>query len=32
VVEWASMHKSELLENWTLAMKNKPLNKIKPLQ
>ncbi|MEI6328200.1 MAG: DUF4160 domain-containing protein [Pseudanabaena sp. ELA645] len=25
VVEWANLHQAELLENWELATKNKPL-------
>ncbi len=32
VLEWASIHKEELLSNWELAEKRKPLNKIEPLE
>ena len=32
VIEWAAMHKSELLENWQLARQNNPLEKIEPLE
>jgi len=31
VVEWAAKNRSELMENWNLAMEKKPLNSIKPL-
>jgi Domain of unknown function (DUF4160) len=31
VVEWASMHKVELLENWELAKKHQSLIHIEPL-
>ena len=31
VIEWATIHKSELLENWDCIKKQKPLNKIAPL-
>src|SRR5262249_18512801 len=31
VLEWAFMHREELLKDWELAMKQKPLKKIKPL-
>lgn len=31
VLEWAFMHRDELLEDWKLARKEKPLKKIKPL-
>ena len=31
LVEWASQHQAELLRNWELAKKNKPVNKIAPL-
>jgi len=31
VIEWASMHKNELLENWELARRQAPLNPIEPL-
>ncbi|MCM0589029.2 MAG: DUF4160 domain-containing protein [Gloeotrichia echinulata IR180] len=32
VIEWAAMHKSELMENWQLARQNNPLEKIEPLE
>jgi hypothetical protein len=32
VVEWASQHKSELMENWIFAQKELPLNQIEPLR
>ncbi len=32
VMEWASQHKEELIEDWDLAKNNKPPKKIKPLQ
>ena len=31
VMEWASQHKKELLNNWNLSKKNKPPKKINPL-
>ncbi len=31
VLEWLDLHKEELIEDWTLAQKNKPLNSIEPL-
>ena len=31
VVEWASLHKAELLENWRLAREGQPLNAVEPL-
>jgi len=31
VLEWASQHKGELLENWEKASIPEPLNKINPL-
>ncbi len=31
VIEWASIHKNELLENWNLARKQNELKKIEPL-
>jgi len=31
ILEWAFDHKAELMENWELAMKKQPLNKIAPL-
>lgn len=32
VIEWASQHQSELLENWDLAKNNKAPKKISPLK
>ncbi len=32
VLEWYEIHKKELLEDWKLASKSQPLNKIKPLK
>ncbi len=32
VLEWASEHRAELLEDWMLCEKNQPLNKISPLE
>ena len=32
VFEWMDIHKNELIENWELAQKGKPLNKIEPLK
>jgi hypothetical protein len=32
VVEWATLHKEELINNWHNVDKQKPLNKIAPLQ
>lgn len=32
VVEWAILHKKELLANWELARKQKPLKPIEPLK
>jgi hypothetical protein len=32
VMEWQSLHKTELLENWTLLKNHQPLNKIQPLE
>ena len=32
VMEWASEHREELLEDWTLAEKHQPLNRIEPLE
>jgi len=32
VLEWASLHREELLENWKLAVEKKEINKIEPLQ
>ena len=31
-IEWASMHKEELLKDWELAKNNQPPNKIEPLK
>ncbi len=31
VLEWASIHKDELLENWEKAALPEPLNRIEPL-
>ncbi|MSR05906.1 MAG: DUF4160 domain-containing protein [Gemmatimonadetes bacterium] len=32
VLEWAGLHREELLTNWELARKRKPLNRITPLE
>ena len=32
VLEWYDLHKKELLEDWSLATKRKPLKKIPPLE
>lgn len=32
VLEWAELHKAELLANWDLARAGKPLNRIEPLE
>lgn len=32
VVEWASLHRTELLENWERARQNVSLEKIQPLE
>jgi hypothetical protein len=32
VVQWAEIHKKELVENWKLGLEGKPLNKIEPLE
>lgn len=32
VIEWASLHKAELFQNWELAKQGKPVNKIAPLE
>ncbi len=32
VIEWATVHQAELLEDWTRARKQLPLEKIDPLQ
>ncbi|MDQ6609614.1 MAG: DUF4160 domain-containing protein [Bacteroidota bacterium] len=31
VLEWAALHKEELLDNWALAKEGKPFNTIEPL-
>ena len=31
LMEWSSLHQSELLKNWELMKQNQPLNKIEPL-
>lgn len=32
VLEWHSLHKEELMQDWNLALQRKALNKIKPLE
>jgi len=32
VIEWATLHQAELLENWELARQQAPLIKIEPLE
>jgi len=32
VLDWYDLHRKELLQNWKLALKDVPLNKIKPLE
>jgi uncharacterized protein DUF4160 len=32
VLEWANLHKEELLENWQLARQGQPLKRIAPLE
>ena len=32
VQEWRTLHREELLDNWTLARASKPLPKIEPLE
>ena len=32
VLDWAELHRAELLVNWDLAREGKPLNKIAPLE
>lgn len=32
VIEWYLLHKNELMQNWELALKKKPLDKIAPLE
>ena len=31
-MEWASLHKDELIQDWELAKSNKPPKKIEPLK
>jgi hypothetical protein len=32
VLEWASLHRDELLEDWKLAVEKKEIKKIEPLK
>ena len=32
VLEWAELHKGELIENWQLAKQGQPLRRIAPLE
>jgi hypothetical protein len=32
VLEWANLHKQELIDNWQLARQGQPLNRIAPLE
>jgi len=32
VLEWASLHKADLMSDWELARKLQPLNKVEPLK
>ena len=32
VLEWASLHREELIEDWKLAIEKKEINKIEPLK
>jgi hypothetical protein len=32
VIEWASLHQDELMDNWVKAIENESLNKIEPLK
>ncbi|MDB2550564.1 DUF4160 domain-containing protein, partial [Rickettsiales bacterium] len=32
VLEWYDLHKQELMKDWNLAVRKKPLNKIEPLE
>jgi hypothetical protein len=32
VLEWANLHKQELMENWQLAKQGQPLKRIAPLE
>ena len=31
IIEWASLHQKELMENWNKLQEEKPIKKIKPL-
>lgn len=32
VLEWANIHRDELMTNWNLAAAHRPLNRIEPLE
>ena len=32
VIEWATIHQNDLLENWHLARQHAPLQKVEPLE
>jgi hypothetical protein len=32
VIEWATLHQNELLENWQLARQHQPLQPVEPLE
>jgi hypothetical protein len=32
ILEWAQEHRTELMEDWELCVRNQPLKKIRPLQ
>ncbi len=32
VMEWATLHQNELMDNWHLARQHQPLHKVKPLE
>ncbi len=32
VIEWAASHQAELMENWEIARREEPLNRITPLE
>ena len=32
VLEWANLHKQELIENWQLARQGQPLKRVAPLE
>jgi hypothetical protein len=32
VMEWAALHRQELLDDWNLAREQRPLNRIAPLE